>query len=111
MSRENGAPPSAALTFQGLSYTVKDRKSKKPKLLLDAVSGTAEPGHTLAILGPSGAGKTTLMNVLTLRASGGDASGSTRLGGKPLTHSLFRKTCAARRRFARGETGEIRRAS
>ncbi|KAH8044617.1 ABC transporter [Aureococcus anophagefferens] len=82
MSRENGAPPSAALTFHELSFTVKDRKSKKPKLLLDAVSGTAEPGHTLAILGPSGAGKTTLMNVLTLRgaaaASGRRASAASR---------------------------------
>ncbi|KDQ59718.1 hypothetical protein JAAARDRAFT_33288 [Jaapia argillacea MUCL 33604] len=34
------------------------------KVVLDAVSGRVEPGQMLAILGPSGAGKTTLVEIL-----------------------------------------------
>src|SRR6185369_8107849 len=32
--------------------------------LIDDLSLTAEPGHTVAIVGPTGAGKTTLVNLL-----------------------------------------------
>ena len=47
----------------------------------------------LAILGPSGAGKTTLLSLLTLRAPAGEARGGCTLGGRPLTHSVFRRRC------------------
>uniref|UniRef100_A0AC34R6N0 AAA+ ATPase domain-containing protein n=1 Tax=Panagrolaimus sp. JU765 TaxID=591449 RepID=A0AC34R6N0_9BILA len=41
--------------------------AKNEKQVLHGVSGIAEPGEVLAIMGESGAGKTTLMNVLTQR--------------------------------------------
>ncbi|XP_078491308.1 protein white-like [Ciona intestinalis] len=41
---------------------------KKPeKIILNNVSGYAEPGRLLAIIGSSGAGKSTLLNMLTWR--------------------------------------------
>ncbi|MYW65541.1 ATP-binding cassette domain-containing protein [Streptomyces sp. SID8379] len=37
---------------------------QKDKPLIEDLSLTAEPGHTVAIVGPTGAGKTTLVNLL-----------------------------------------------
>ncbi|MGY0023861.1 ABC transporter ATP-binding protein [Streptomyces sp. cg35] len=37
---------------------------EKDKPLIEDLSLTAEPGHTVAIVGPTGAGKTTLVNLL-----------------------------------------------
>jgi ABC-type multidrug transport system ATPase subunit/pSer/pThr/pTyr-binding forkhead associated (FHA) protein len=48
----------------GVSFQVTDRASGKPKLLLDDISLVVKPKELIGLLGPSGAGKTTLMNVL-----------------------------------------------
>ena len=48
----------------GVSFQVRDRTSGKPKLLLDDISLVVKPKELIGFLGPSGAGKTTLMNVL-----------------------------------------------
>ena len=45
------------------------------KTIVDNVSGSLKPGSLTAIMGPSGAGKTTLMNVLAGRAPYGTISG------------------------------------
>jgi ABC-type multidrug transport system ATPase subunit/pSer/pThr/pTyr-binding forkhead associated (FHA) protein len=48
----------------GVSFQVTDRSSRKPKLLLDDISLVVKPKELIGLLGPSGAGKTTLMNAL-----------------------------------------------
>jgi ABC-type multidrug transport system ATPase subunit len=44
-------------------------------------------------MGPSGAGKTTLISALTLDAHFGKASGSVTLNQVPLTGPIFKKHC------------------
>jgi ABC-type multidrug transport system ATPase subunit len=48
----------------GVTFQVADRSSGKPKLLLDDISLVVKPKELIGLLGPSGAGKTTLMHVL-----------------------------------------------
>jgi ABC-type multidrug transport system ATPase subunit/pSer/pThr/pTyr-binding forkhead associated (FHA) protein len=48
----------------GVTFQVADRTSGKPKLLLDDISLVVKPKELIGLLGPSGAGKTTLMNAL-----------------------------------------------
>jgi len=47
---------------------------KQPKVILHPMSGHVSPGECLAIMGPSGAGKTSLLNILAQRvkASSGE---------------------------------------
>ncbi|KAK0492058.1 hypothetical protein EDD18DRAFT_1080115 [Armillaria luteobubalina] len=46
------------------------------KVVLDSVSGRVLPGQMMAILGPSGAGKTTLVDILAQKPKGGRVTGT-----------------------------------
>lgn len=52
------------LDVRNISFQVTDLSTGKPKLLLDDISLVVKPRELIGLLGPSGAGKTTLMNAL-----------------------------------------------
>lgn len=67
------------------------------KHLLKNVTGVAYSGELLAVLGSSGAGKTTLMNALCFRSPSGIKISSTSvraLNGVPTTSEKLRSQCA-----------------
>jgi len=58
-------------------------------VLLNGVSGAFRPGVLTALMGVTGAGKTTLMDVLAGRKSGGYISGSITVSGYPKKQETF----------------------
>ncbi|MFD9815655.1 ABC transporter ATP-binding protein [Streptomyces sp. NPDC059080] len=58
---ESAAPPRTAgrVAFEDVSFRYDEEKP-----LIEGLSLTVEPGQTVAIVGPTGAGKTTLVNLL-----------------------------------------------
>lgn len=57
--------------------------------LLSNVSGVFRPGVLTALMGSSGAGKTTLMDVLAGRKTGGYIEGDVRISGYPKEQRTF----------------------
>ena len=58
-------------------------------MLLNGVSGAFRPGVLTALMGVSGAGKTTLMDVLAGRKTGGYISGNITISGYPKKQETF----------------------
>lgn len=50
-------PYAAELSWKDISCKVLDTKSMKAKSVLNGCTGTASPGETVALMGPSGAGE------------------------------------------------------
>ncbi|XWS53454.1 hypothetical protein CRYUN_Cryun10bG0002800 [Craigia yunnanensis] len=76
------------VAFQDVQYYVdtplemRKRGFKQKKLqLLSDITGAFRPGILTALMGVSGAGKTTLMDVLSGRKTGGTIEGEIRIGG------------------------------
>ncbi|KAI0517535.1 putative ABC multidrug transporter [Xylaria bambusicola] len=77
-------------TFRDINYFVHAGGSEKQ--LLQNVSGYVTPGKLVALMGSSGAGKTTLMDVLAQRKDFGTVKGSILINGKPQGISFQRDT-------------------
>lgn len=82
---------SSVFSFQDVNFVV--GKGDKQKNILTGVNGKVKWGHVLAVMGPSGAGKTTLISALTLDAFYGRPTGSVTLNGVRLTNKLFKRHC------------------
>lgn len=78
------------LTWRNLTYTV--HTSDGPRVLLNNVHGWVKPGILGALMGASGAGKTTLQDVLALRKTEGTIKGSILVDGRPLPINFQRST-------------------
>lgn len=57
--------------------------------LLDSITGAFKPGVLTALVGVSGAGKTTLMDVLAGRKTGGAIEGNVYISGYPKRQETF----------------------
>ncbi|KAE9261052.1 hypothetical protein PF008_g32945, partial [Phytophthora fragariae] len=79
--------------FKDLWYTVPDPTNPKDTIdLLKGISGYALPGTITALMGSSGAGKTTLMDVIAGRKTGGTIRGQILLNGHPATDLAIRRS-------------------
>eukprot|EP00547_Thalassionema_nitzschioides_P003473 CAMPEP_0194202806 /NCGR_PEP_ID=MMETSP0156-20130528/2735_1 /TAXON_ID=33649 /ORGANISM="Thalassionema nitzschioides, Strain L26-B" /LENGTH=1424 /DNA_ID=CAMNT_0038928407 /DNA_START=109 /DNA_END=4383 /DNA_ORIENTATION=+ len=79
------------LTFRDIHYTVTSSITKEKIELLKGVDGIIEAGKMTALMGSSGAGKTTLMDVLSLRKTSGEIDGDVRLNGHLQEDQSFRR--------------------
>ena len=81
--------------WENITATVKNRHYKKKLgriIPVNNVSGYTPPGSLMAIMGSSGAGKTTLMNILAQRNLRGlEISGDITLNGVPVTSENIMK--------------------
>ncbi|XP_078168194.1 ABC transporter G family member 36-like [Carex rostrata] len=87
---------SLSLTFEDIKYSVDMPQEMKVEgmsddrlVLLKSVSGYFRPGVLTALMGISGAGKTTLMDVLAGRKTGGYIEGSINISGYPKKQETF----------------------
>ncbi|XP_068639748.1 ABC transporter G family member 28-like isoform X1 [Aristolochia californica] len=71
--------PIIEVAFKDLTLTLKG----KNKHLLRCVTGKIMPGRVSAVMGPSGAGKTTFLTALAGKATGCTVTGSVLINGKP----------------------------
>ena len=63
--------------------------TQKNLQLLHDITGALRPGVLTALMGVSGAGKTTLMDVLAGRKTSGTIEGEIRIGGYPKVQETF----------------------
>ncbi|KAI9680374.1 MAG: ATP-binding cassette sub- G member 2 [Trizodia sp. TS-e1964] len=74
----------ASLYFEGVSYTLNGRQ------ILSGVQGAVHPGEVMAIMGASGAGKTTFLDILARKNKRGVVDGNFYVNGEKVADSEYR---------------------
>ncbi|KAL4355453.1 hypothetical protein GQ457_06G030900 [Hibiscus cannabinus] len=90
-----------AISFEDVQYFVDIPKKlreqgcpQKRLQLLQDITGAFRPGVLTALMGVSGAGKTTLMDVLSGRKTSGYIEGEIRIGGYPKVQQTYARVSA-----------------
>jgi len=55
------------ITFEAINYSIKSAKPDPDRVILKNLNGICYGGQVTAIMGASGAGKTSLLNILACR--------------------------------------------
>ncbi|GAA5829442.1 hypothetical protein JCM11251_005053 [Rhodosporidiobolus azoricus] len=76
----------AALQFSNLSYTLPGGKR-----VLDQISGAVQPGEIMAVLGASGAGKSTFLDLLARKEKRGSVEGEILVNGRKVPDAEYRR--------------------
>ena len=85
------------LVFENLSYTVTDKVQSKilkkdiKKCILNNLTGYFSHGRLTGIMGPSGAGKTSLMEIISGQSKSGNVTGNLYLNGNPTDINAIKK--------------------
>ncbi|KAL4182814.1 hypothetical protein AMTRI_Chr11g95030 [Amborella trichopoda] len=79
-----------SLKFTDVKYQV-GKNGGEEKYILHGVTGSAQPGEVLALMGPSGGGKTTLLNLLSGRVEKNVPRGTITYNDLPYSKSLKRR--------------------
>ncbi|PNT67456.1 ABC transporter G family member 25 isoform X2 [Brachypodium distachyon] len=77
--------PMFEVAFKGLTLSIRKKK------LLQSVTGKLSPGRLTAIMGPSGAGKTTFLNAVLGKTSGYKKDGLVLINGKSGSMQSYKK--------------------
>jgi ABC-type multidrug transport system ATPase subunit len=80
----------ATLHFDKISYTLPNHTGRP---ILQDISGRVEAGQVLAIMGASGAGKSTFLDILARKRKRGMVTGTVRVNGREVSDSEFRRVC------------------
>ncbi|ROV97280.1 hypothetical protein VSDG_04785 [Cytospora chrysosperma] len=112
-SSEDPSNPSAmagstVFTFRDINYYVHHMGEEKQ--LLQNVSGFVKPGKLVALMGSSGAGKTTLMDTLAQRKDSGRLEGHIMVNGRPQGVSFQRETGYCEQNDVHEPTSTVREA-
>ncbi|KAI0267848.1 hypothetical protein BC834DRAFT_1040570 [Gloeopeniophorella convolvens] len=75
----------ATLHFSNISYSLNGRP------ILEGITGSVRPGQVLAIMGASGAGKSTFLDILARKRKRGLVGGTTLVNGREVLDTEFRK--------------------
>lgn len=76
----------ATLSFSNLSYLLPNGR-----LVLDSVSGCVKPGEIMAVIGASGAGKSTFLDLLAKKSKRGTTRGEILVNGQIVAGSEYRR--------------------
>jgi ABC-type multidrug transport system fused ATPase/permease subunit len=79
--------PEIEVAFKDLTLTLKGKR----KHVLRCVTGKIMPGRVSAVMGPSGAGKTTFLSALVGKIRGCTVTGSILVNGKPESIHCYQK--------------------
>ncbi len=76
--------PGSELSFTNIGYAI------GKKTILRDISGVVQPGKLLSVMGPSGGGKSTLLDILAQKNKSGKRTGTVKVGGENLSPAALR---------------------